>query len=48
MREDGMTQAWEWYNADTGDYVNPLYVASVGLPYLSLKEAGLLSILYSA
>jgi len=48
IREDGMTQAWEWYNADTGDYVNPLYVASVGLPYLSLKEAGLLSILYSA
>jgi hypothetical protein len=43
MRPDGMTQAWEWLNPDTGDRSNPLYVASVALPYLSLKEAGLLS-----
>jgi hypothetical protein len=44
MREDGMTQAWEWFNPDTGSYANPLYVASVGLPYLSLRKAGLLTI----
>jgi len=57
MRQDGMTQAWEWFNPDTSNpdqsrrdpcsggwpshYANPLYVASVGLPYLSLKKAGL-------
>jgi hypothetical protein len=45
MREDGLTQAWEWCNADTGDYVNPLYASSVALPYLSLKAAGLLNLL---
>ena len=43
MRPDGMTQAWEWINPDTGDRANPLYVASVALPYISLKEAGLLN-----
>jgi len=37
-----MTEAWEWLNPDTGDRSNPLYVASVALPYLSLKDAGLL------
>jgi len=43
MRPDGMSQAWEWLNPDTGDRSNPLYVASVALPYLSLQEAGLLN-----
>ena len=45
MREDGTTQGWEWCNVDTGDYANPLYVATVALPYISLREAGLLSLL---
>lgn len=45
MRPDGMTEAWEWCNADTGARANPLYVASVALPYLSLKTAGLLHLL---
>ncbi len=43
MRPDGMTQAWEWFNPDTGEHNNPLYVASIALPYLSLKKAGILS-----
>lgn len=42
MRPDGMAEAWEWFNPDTGQHNNPLYVATVALPYLSLKEAGLL------
>jgi hypothetical protein len=42
MRPDGMTQAWEWVNTETAKASNPLYVASVALPYLSLLEAGLL------
>ena len=41
MRTDGMTEAWEWFNPDTGGRNNPLYVATVALPYLSLKKAGL-------
>jgi ADP-ribose pyrophosphatase YjhB (NUDIX family) len=43
MRADGMAQAWEWFNPDTGEHANPLYVATIALPYLSLKKAGLLS-----
>ncbi len=42
MRPDGMAEAWEWFGAD-GKTVNPLYVATVALPYLSLLEAGLLA-----
>lgn len=44
LRPDGMTEAWEWFNPDTGQKANPLYVATVALPYLSLKEAGLISV----
>lgn len=43
MRPDGIADAWEWFNPDTGRHNNPLYVATVALPYLSLKEAGLLN-----
>ena len=43
MRPDGITEAWEWANPDTGENSNPLYVATIALPYLSLKEAGLLN-----
>ena len=42
-RADGTAEAWEWFNPDTGERNNPLYVATVALPYLSLKEAGLLN-----
>lgn len=42
LRPDGITDAWEWFNPDTGKHNNPLYVATVALPYLSLKKAGLL------
>jgi hypothetical protein len=42
MRPDGMTQAWEWFNPATKQYVHPLYCATVALPYCQLKEAGLL------
>jgi hypothetical protein len=42
VRPDGMTQAWEWFNPDTKQYVHPLYCASIALPYCQLKEAGLL------
>lgn len=42
MRPDGTSEAWEWFNPETGDRNNPLYVATVALPYISLKEAGLL------
>ena len=44
-REDGTAQAWEWYNPRTGAHANPLYAATVALPYLSLRQAGLLHIL---
>ena len=43
MRPDGIIEAWEWANPDTGENSNPLYVASIALPYLSPKEAGLLN-----
>lgn len=42
-RPDGVTEAWEWFNPDTGKQNNPLYVSTVALPYLSLKEAGLIN-----
>lgn len=42
MRPDGMTEAWEWFVPHPGEHMNPLYVATVALPYLSLREAGLL------
>jgi len=41
-RADDRPEAWEWFNPDTGRSANPLYVATVALPYLSLKQAGLL------
>jgi hypothetical protein len=44
MRPDGMTQAWEWFNPDTGENNNPLYVATIALPYIVLKNAGLLNV----
>lgn len=34
--------AWEWFNPDTGKHNNPLYVAIVALPYVTLQQAGLL------
>ena len=40
-RPDGTVEAWEWFNPDTGRRVNPLYVATVALPWLSLQQAGL-------
>ena len=43
MRADGMAETWEWFNPDTGARNNPLYVATVALPYLCLKNAGLLN-----
>lgn len=42
-RSDGRSEAWEWFNPDTGRNSNPLYVATVALPYLSLRQAGLLT-----
>ncbi len=45
LRADGMTQAYEWLNPDTGQTANPLYAATVALPYLSLRAAGLLGVL---
>ncbi len=37
---DGMAQAREWLSLD-GENANPLYVATVALPYLALKQIGL-------
>lgn len=48
MREDGTAEAWEWVNEEKGRRANPLYVATVALPYLSLQEAGLLTLLNTA
>jgi len=42
MRPDGMTQSWEWCSADGAKNANPLYVATVALPYVCMKRAGLL------
>jgi hypothetical protein len=40
-RPDGAAEAWEWFNPDTGRRANPLYVATVALPWLSLCQSGL-------
>jgi len=43
LRPDGTAEAWEWFNPDTGRRVNPLYAATVALPWLSMpipKRAG--------
>ncbi|MCC6427472.1 MAG: hypothetical protein IT435_11695 [Phycisphaerales bacterium] len=45
MRDDGLTHAYEWHNPSTNRSANPLYVASIALPYIALKEAGLLDLL---
>ncbi len=42
MGTGGTTEAWEWFNPDTGANANPLYAATVVLPWLSLRQAGLL------
>jgi hypothetical protein len=42
QRAGGISEVWEWFNPDTGRNANPLYVATVALPYLSLKGAGLI------
>ena len=38
----GVADSWEWFNPDTGRNANPLYVATVALPYGCLRMAGLL------
>ncbi len=43
-QEDGTAESWEWFNPDTGKHANPLYVATVGLPYGCLREVGLLDL----
>jgi hypothetical protein len=43
-REDGTAESWEWFNPETGKHANPLYVATVGLPYGCLREVGLLDL----
>jgi hypothetical protein len=41
-RPDGLPESWEWFNPDTGRTANPLYVATIDLPYGCLCEAGLI------
>jgi hypothetical protein len=41
-RPDGLAESWEWFNPETGRNANPLYVATVALPYGCLCEAGLI------
>lgn len=41
-RPDGISQSWEWFNPDTGETANPLYVATVALPYGCLRVSGLI------
>ena len=43
MRPDGIAEAWEWFNPGTGEHNNPLYVATVALPYCVLRSGGLLA-----
>jgi hypothetical protein len=43
LRPDGLTEAWEWVNPENGKRNNPLYVATVALPYIGLVQAGLLA-----
>ncbi len=38
---DGTARAYEWINREKGKFANELYVATVALPYASLKRAGL-------
>ncbi|MCC6228029.1 MAG: hypothetical protein IT432_02260 [Phycisphaerales bacterium] len=45
LRDDGTTRAWEWSNPDTGRAANELYAASVALPWITLKNANLLTLL---
>lgn len=42
VRAGGASEAWEWFNPDTGKNANPLYAATVALPYASLQQAGML------
>jgi hypothetical protein len=42
MRPDGLAESWEWFNPDTGRNTNPLYVATINLPYGCLCESGLI------
>jgi glycogen debranching enzyme len=42
-RPDGLAEAWEWFNPDTGEHNNPQYVATVALTYCTLRNAGLLA-----
>ncbi len=39
LRPDGTAEAWEWFNPGTGRRVNPLYAATVVLPWASLRSA---------
>ena len=41
-RADGTSEAWEWFNPDTGRAANPLYMATVGLPYGCFRVSALL------
>jgi hypothetical protein len=41
-RPDGLSQSWEWFNPDTGRTANPLYVATIALPYGCLRVSGLI------
>jgi hypothetical protein len=41
-RPDGLAESWEWFNPDTGRNANPLYVATIDLPYGCLCESGLI------
>jgi hypothetical protein len=41
-RPDGLAESWEWFNPDTGRSANPLYVATIDLPYGCLCEAKLI------
>jgi hypothetical protein len=40
--EDGVSQAWEWFDPNTNTYVHPQYVASAAFTYGILKRANLL------
>ena len=41
-RPDGLSQSYEWFDPDTGKSANPLYVATVALPYGCLLMSGLI------
>jgi hypothetical protein len=42
VRSDGATMAWEFFDPNLNKYVHPLYVATVALPYGTLKRANLI------